>query len=157
MTSGKQIAANRRNARRSTGPVTREGKSRSARNAFRHGLSRPISTAGATATEIGNYVDELAGEDASPTESQLATMAVEAQFELARIRQQSRLLLEQVLLGDPRASAEGGKEAQDLNALKRLMRIERYERRAVSRRKKALNGLAGLGRPQSISGGDDRE
>jgi hypothetical protein len=39
MTSFRQIETNRRNAIRSTGPSTEEGKRRSRRNAVRHGLS----------------------------------------------------------------------------------------------------------------------
>jgi hypothetical protein len=39
MTTFRQIAANRRNARKSTGPLTEEGKQRSRCNAVRHGLT----------------------------------------------------------------------------------------------------------------------
>jgi hypothetical protein len=39
MSSFRQIEANRRNARLSTGPVTEEGKNKTRRNAVRHGLT----------------------------------------------------------------------------------------------------------------------
>lgn len=41
MASPKQLAANRRNAQRSTGPKSEEGRRRSAVNALSHGLSSP--------------------------------------------------------------------------------------------------------------------
>jgi hypothetical protein len=42
MATEKQIAANRANAKRSTGPKTLAGKMWSSRNAYRHGLSCPL-------------------------------------------------------------------------------------------------------------------
>jgi hypothetical protein len=44
MTSEKQIAANRANAQRSTGPKTEVGKVRSRRNAWKHGLTAQAIT-----------------------------------------------------------------------------------------------------------------
>ena len=44
MTSNRQIEANRGNAKRSTGPKTEEGKTRSSRNSLCHGLSRPMES-----------------------------------------------------------------------------------------------------------------
>ena len=42
MATEKQIAANRANASRSTGPKSLPGRMKSSRNAFRHGLSSPM-------------------------------------------------------------------------------------------------------------------
>jgi hypothetical protein len=53
MSSLKQIEANRRNALKSTGPSTREGKERSRRNAVRHGLA--AETVIADLEDAGDY------------------------------------------------------------------------------------------------------
>lgn len=42
MTSPAKIRANRRNARRSTGPKSSAGKAITARNSLRHGLTLPV-------------------------------------------------------------------------------------------------------------------
>ena len=42
MASDRQIAANRRNARKSTGPRSGAGRKRASRNAYRHGLTLSI-------------------------------------------------------------------------------------------------------------------
>jgi hypothetical protein len=51
MSSLKQIAANRRNALKSTGPITDEGKARSRCNAVRHGLTAETIIAGLEDTQ----------------------------------------------------------------------------------------------------------
>src|SRR5262245_41768505 len=55
MTTEKQIAANRENAKKSTGPRTLDGKRRSRRNAVRHGL---------TAETVIEVLEETAAYDA---------------------------------------------------------------------------------------------
>jgi hypothetical protein len=53
VTSFKQIEANRRNARKSTGPRSEEGKQHSRRNAARHGLT--AETVIGTLEDIEDY------------------------------------------------------------------------------------------------------
>jgi hypothetical protein len=132
VTSLKKIAANRRNAARSTGPVTAQGKARASRNALRHGFSVPVYRASAVAADIGEIVLQLVGNAASRTELDLARAAAEAQLKLVRIRGEKQVLLEVLV---------SGVSSPDMQAIRRL---DRYERRAKSKRKRALRELSQL-------------
>jgi len=86
MASARQIAANRKNARKSTGPRTRAGKQRASRNAYRHGLS--IHTDHGESGEAGEYlVRRMVAGSTDQDLIEWATVAASAHLELARIRQ----------------------------------------------------------------------
>jgi hypothetical protein len=76
MTSFRQIEANRRNALRSTGPTTEDGKRRSRQNAVRHGLCAE------TVVEILEDVDDYRGFEAAVIADYDARTAVERELVL---------------------------------------------------------------------------
>ena len=76
MTSIRQIEANRRNAIRSTGPKTEDGKIRSRRNAIRHGLSAE------TVIEIAEDLEDYRGFEASVVADYDPITAVERELVL---------------------------------------------------------------------------
>jgi hypothetical protein len=89
MVSERRIEANRRNAQRSTGPRTPQGRARSSINALRHGITGQVSimtTEDRAAHDkfVQELIDRLRPED--PLELQFASLVAEDFWRLQRIR-----------------------------------------------------------------------
>jgi hypothetical protein len=86
MASGRQRAANRRNAQRSTGPRSAAGKRASRQNALRHGLTARLGEDPARDRQVETLAKLIAGPD--PTGSQLhyARIAADATLRIKQIR-----------------------------------------------------------------------
>ena len=100
MASERQIAANRRNARKSTGPRSGAGKERASRNAYRHGLRSSITSTAEYAKQLDKLVREIAGDTEDPILLERARAIAQAELDLARVRRVKVALIE-------RASAFG--------------------------------------------------
>jgi hypothetical protein len=139
MATAKQIEANRRNAKRSTGPRTASGKSKSSRNALRHGLSLPLTIDGSTMAEIDELARLLAHGEIDNTTATVEVAA--AQVDLQRIQRIRRNMLAKIDL-----ATATPKELQHLLA------IDRYETRARTRRRRALSRtILGVDQMTSLS------
>src|SRR3984893_5804251 len=129
MTSLRQFEANRRNASRSTGPNTDEGKLRSRRNAVRHGLCAE------TVIEIVEDIDDYRGFEAAIIADYDAQTVVQRELVLRlasllwRIRRATSietdlLRIQAEILRDRRHSPEpqGQSEQQPQNMLYRVLK-----------------------------------
>jgi hypothetical protein len=153
MTSQARTTANKSNAARSTGPRTARGKARSKRNAIKHGLSVYVRCDPTAATAIERLAHAIAGKGASPVRLQRAADLAEAEMELRRLRDYKLALIAAEADRKNTATTIGNDDAQDqqdrvinpaesvqayMRALPILSKLERYERRALSRHRRAL-------------------
>ena len=161
MTSERKIRANRANARASTGPKTAQGRARSARNALRHALSLSVYSDPLVSEEVETLAREIAGPDANAEIQDLARQIAEAQIDLRRVRYARHQFLTQTSAEPPGAPLEAAEKlvtsvpegphkfATILSQeAKPLLRMDRYERRALSRRKFAIRAFGEARRAQ---------
>ena len=153
VTSERRAQANRANARRSTGPTSAAGKARAAQNARRHGLSQDILADPALGQEVEDLAQRIAREAQRPDLIDLARRIAQAQMDVQRIRQfrQERM---QAAVAGPGHAGDGHDSAptrvRGADALaealaplrKELKAVDRYMRRALSRRKFAVRDFA---------------
>ena len=132
MTSERKIAANRNNAKRSTGPRSNAGRAVSRRNALRHGLAVSIANKSAFGGDVEDLAKVLSRASGLQSVSGVAREAAEAQLDLSRIRKIRACLYETIYFVD----APAPDRLAELND--KLAKLERYERRAFSRRKRAM-------------------
>lgn len=131
--SERKAESNRRNASRSTGPKTADGKRIASRNAVKHGLS--VRRAGDPA-ELGALSRAMAEASRDPGRLFIAGQAASATLELRRVHEAQEAMLAELARLAFSEDREGLAES-----VAALLRLQRYERRAASRQKSLLRRL----------------
>ena len=170
MASEKQIAANRRNATKSTGPRSSAGKKRASRNAYRYGLSLPITASATLGQELENRAREIVAESDGAIALEPARAVVEPELDRARMQRLKITLRKEVWDAVPASSNSDAQVVRVLRACGRvlltvqvpapmtmeeteqwakatrrvlpmLVKIQRYERRTAARQRRAIRAL----------------
>jgi hypothetical protein len=180
MATERQIAANRLNARKSTGPRSNATKKRASRNAYRHGLAASVASCAATAKWLNALARKIAGDSKNEIVLEHARCAAQAELDLERVRRVKVALIQRVsALGaldppqgfgalpeeirylksilsgrappilperlDPAATMPAQEPERTAEALRRalpeLLKLNRYESRAVARRDRAIREI----------------
>jgi hypothetical protein len=96
MATERQIAANRRNAVKSTGPRSSAGKRRARRNSYRHGLSVGAAERPGCAEDVERLAGKIAGAGADAMVLEQARSVAQAQIDLIQIRRMRTSLIQRM-------------------------------------------------------------
>jgi len=140
--SEKQIAANRANAKKSTGPKTPVGKLRSSMNSRRHGLSLPLQLTPETAAKAAALVQMLTGEAGGEALSKYASEFAQAQLDIERVQSIREELMAKLETDQPETSI-----------LNQLTSLDRWERYALTKRRRAGRKLQSAPAPGGFGKG----
>jgi hypothetical protein len=160
MASERQIAANRRNANKSSGPRSAAGKKRASNNAYRHGLFSKRDRA-AVAEEMEAFAHKIADRTSGAIALEHARIVAEAENELALIRHAKRALIDRTgifdsfktprpFLTDPRkdpwlmSATVRGRKSQPIKAEDFLSPMQQEEAERSAAIKRVLSELTNL-------------
>ena len=135
MTSERKAISNRKNAQNSTGPRSELGRRSSRRNAMCHGLAIAIGSDPSFSKDIEALATTLE-RGGGQVVGEFARQVAEAELDLLRIRKLKAAHFNKVF-DNPEARLGDYSELSE--ALKQL---ERYERRAFSRRRRAMLAMS---------------
>lgn len=145
MASPAQIAANRRNATHSTGPRSATGKARSRGNALKHGLRAPLDRNASIVEEVEALMTDIARLVKKPREA--VRHIAEQQIKIMRVQKTRTDIinryLERLARDDPEGFDSQARVAMAIAAATpEIAALEDYERREVSKLRKALTILS---------------
>jgi hypothetical protein len=145
MTSVKRIRASQVNGQRSRGPRTLAGKMNSRKNSWRHGLSLinrsdPMRGKGVKEGEREEIIKLICGRDDHPLLFEQAAVVAECTLILRRVSAAKLAAIERSMT----ASATRDEYAALRASVPELARLDRYERRARGRRKRAILCLSAI-------------
>jgi len=148
MTTELQRAANRRNARKSTGPRSSGGKRRASQNSRRHGFTAVSFRAG-NPKQIELLARQIAGKTTNPVVLEKARSIAQATFDLAQIRRAKLELIASRIAESKDAPSHGIGQPSDTDALnlaiqeavRDLRKLDRYEKRAIARRSQGMRAM----------------
>ena len=135
MTSEKKIAANRANGKKSRGPNTVSGKLESSRNAWRHGLAAAADAEPTASPAVKRMANAICGnEHTDPDLYDLAVTIARWQIVLLKVRADRIAAFEQQRMIHPKMD----RLKQPVPTDETWALLDRYERRALSRRNRAI-------------------